>query len=330
MRVVVLLVVAALAAPAAASAEPQWVHDSPISEQSAGYLLCAGSDGSSVFDEILPAIDYAEAFIDQADLPPRGGIQSVRVQWWATGGDYCARWSPTGTTIELILPPGVELALGPANPALCGFSVTQDAAVCPVLTGPGSHGGTILYDGRSGKPALWPVTDGVNKTRLIVPVRLTRPVASFARSAELRCNAAPCPPDQAGDRAQFAVSFTPGAGAAPSAPLVTTVGLLGGRGAPRLLTRRVPQRVRRSTLRRGLPLRMNATAGATLRARLTFRGRTIAQTRRTARSSGPQTLRLRVGARGLRRLGSRARLIVSRSNPGEPALRQTVTLRIDR
>jgi hypothetical protein len=144
MRVVVLLVVAALAAPAAASAEPQWVHDSPISEQSAGYLLCAGSDGSSVFDEILPAIDYAEAFIDQADLPPRGGIQSVRVQWWATGGDYCARWSPTGTTIELILPPGVELALGPANPALCGFSVTQDAAVCPVLTGPGCHGGTIL------------------------------------------------------------------------------------------------------------------------------------------------------------------------------------------
>jgi hypothetical protein len=187
----------------------------------------------------------------------------------------------------------------------------------------------MLYDGRSGQPALWPVTDGLNKTRLIVPVRLTRPVTSFARSAELRCNAAPCPPDAAGDRAQFAVSFVPGAGAQPSPPLVTTVGLLGGSGAPKLLER-VPSRVSRRTLRRGLALRMSASAGAKLAARLTAGGRTIASTKRTARSSGAQTLRLRVGARAIRRLGRRARLVVSRSNPGEPAQRQTVTLRIGR
>ena len=204
--------------PAAAHADPAWVHDSPVSDQTAGYLPCAGATGG-VFTEILPSIDYAEAFIDQADLPQAGEVQAVRVQWWATGGDPCRAQGGTGASIEIIPPPGVELALDKKNPALCGFSIIQDASVCPVTTGPGQYGGTVLNDARSGTPMLWPVTDAFNKTRLIVPVRLTRPVASFARTAELRCNARPCPPGESGDRVQFAVRFVPGAGATPPGPL---------------------------------------------------------------------------------------------------------------
>jgi hypothetical protein len=132
-------------APAAAFGEPAWVHDSPVSEQSSGYLPCAGTSGG-VLDEVLPSIDYAEAFIDQAGAPPLGGVQLVRIQWFATGGDYCLEQGGTGAAIEIITPPGVELALDAENPALCGFDIVQDASVCPVTTLPGDYGGTLLAD----------------------------------------------------------------------------------------------------------------------------------------------------------------------------------------
>jgi len=327
-------------APAAAFGEPAWVHDSPVSEQSSGYLPCAGSSGG-VLDEVLPSIDYAEAFIDQAALPPLGGIQLVRIQWFATGGDYCLDHGGTGAAIEIITPPGVELALDAENPALCGFDIIQDASVCPVTTLPGDYGGTLLADGRSGQPRLWPVTDGLNKTRLIVPVRLRQPIASFGRTAERRCNALPCPPDQSGDRVQFAVRFVPGAGGTPSAPLVSTVGLLGGSGkqngsgggggGARLLARKPPARIRQARLRRGLTLRVRVPAGATARATLESGSRVLASASRRARSAGTLTLRLKGRRRALRALGGRtrmARLSVQVKAPGQAAQRQTASIRV--
>lgn len=331
LPVAITLVAMALMA-ATASAAPQWVHDSPVSEQSAGYLPCAGTSPDPI-TSLLPSIDYAEAFIDQSALPSAGGVQLVRVQWFGFGGDRCARQGGSGTVIEIVLPPGVELALGPENPALCGFSQVQDASVCPVLAAPGAYGGTVLADGRSGAAAPWPLSDAVNRTRLVVPVRLTRPVASFAKTAERRCTPLPCPPDQSNGRVQFAVRFVPGAGALPSAPLISTVGLLGGSGAPTLLARPAPSRVRQQTLRRGLALRVDAPAGAKVRAALTVGSRTVAATSRRARSAGTLSLRLRAGARAIRRLGRRtraARLTVTVVPDGQSAQRQVVTVRITR
>jgi hypothetical protein len=323
-------------APAAAFGEPSWAHDSPVSEQSSGYLTCAGTSGGAL-DEVLPSIDYAEAFIDLAAAPPLGGVQLVRIQWFATGGDYCLEQGGTGAAIEIITPPGVELALDAENPALCGFDILQDASVCPVTTLPGDYGGTLLADARSGQPRLWPVTDGLNKTRLIVPVRLRRPVASFGRTAERRCNALPCPPDQSGDRVQFAVRFVPGAGGTPSAPLVSTVGLLGGSGGQngsggaRLLARRPPARIRQARLRRGLTLRVRVPAGATARATLKSGSRVLASASRRARSAGTLTLRLKGRRRVLRALGRRtrsARLTVRVNAPGQASQRQTASIRV--
>jgi hypothetical protein len=326
-----LVVLATLAwVPAAAHADPAWVHDSPVGQQSAGNLPCAAATGG-VFTQVLPSIDFAEAFIDRADLPRAGEVQLVRVQWFAFGGDACRRQGTTGTSIEIITPPGVELALDKRNPALCGFSVAQDASVCPVTTAPGRYGGTVLHDARSGTPRLWPLTDAVNKTRLIVPVRLTRPVASFARTAELRCNALPCPPGDSGDRVQFAVSFVPGAGATPSRPLVTTVGLLGGRGGSRLLARKPASRITRSKLRRGLLVRVRAPGRVIVAAKFQAGSHLLAQARRQARGAGIVSLRLRAGARILAALGQgsrRARLTVSVTPRGGAVRRQSVSVRV--
>ena len=329
VRYLALLATLALV-PAAARADPDWVHDSPVSVQTAGNLPCAGATGG-VFTEILPSLDFAEAFIDRADLPQAGELQLVRVQWFASGGDHCRAQGGTGTSIEIITPPGVELALDRKNPARCGFSIAQEASVCPVTTGPGQYGGTVLNDARSGTPRLWPVTDAVNKTRLIVPVRLTRQVASFARTGELRCNALPCPPGQSGDRVQFAVRFVPGAGATPSRPLVTTVGLLGGKGGPRLLARKPPSRVSHGRLRRGLVVRVRVPGRVIVGGKLQAGSRLLAQARRQARGAGTVSLRLRAGAQALSAVGQfsgRARLTVSVMPRGGVVRRQSVSVRV--
>lgn len=212
--------------PAVASAAPAWLHDSPVEEQSSGSLTCAGT-GGGVLEQVLPSVDYAEVFADQAKPPPAGGVQYVRGQWYATGGDSCRPQGGTGAAIEIIPPPGTTLALSREFPAFCGFGRLQDAAPCPVIGARGDFGGTLLADGRSRRPTLWPVTDGLNPTRLHVPVRFTRKVRSFGTTAERRCDAGPCPASRSNGRVQFAVRFVPGTGARPSAPLVTPVGLLG-------------------------------------------------------------------------------------------------------
>lgn len=208
-----------------------------------------------------------------------------------------------------------------------------------MATLPGDYGGTLLADARSGQPRLWPVTDGLNKTRLIVPVRLRRPIESFGRTAEQRCNALPCPPDQSGDRVQFAVRFVPGAGGTPSAPLVSTVGLLGGSdgqdegggGGARLLARKPPARIRQARLRRGLTLRVRVPTVATARATLKSGSRVLASASRDARSAGTLTLRLKGRRRALRALGRRtrtARLTVRVNVPGQASQRQTASIRV--
>lgn len=352
-RLLLLSSIALLAAPASASAAYAWVHDSPVEEQSTGYLACAGTQGG-VLEQVLPSIDFAEANIDQAALPPVDGVQYVRVQWFATGGDYCRQQGGTGAAIEIIPPSGTELAISAESPAFCGFDTLQDAAPCPVKTLAGDYGGTLLADGRSGEPRVWPVSDGLNKMRLHVPIRFKQELRSYATSAERRCDAGPCPADQSNGRVQFAVRFVPGNGGTPSAPLVTTVGVAGGiapaaatptpgpgqqpgAGAPlappaprraALLVGRVPRQVTRATLRRGWALKLKAPAGATAKARLLSGTRALVTVSRRAGRGGAVTLRLKAGTRALRRLGRSAKLELTVLRRGTATTRQTVSLRV--
>ncbi|MBS1678681.1 MAG: hypothetical protein JST08_14995 [Actinobacteria bacterium] len=349
-RVAVLVPLAlGLLVPAVAHAEASWLHDSAVAEQSTGYLPCAGTEGG-VLDEVLPSVDYAEVFLDPA-APVLGGVEYVRVQWYATGGDYCRREGGTGAAIEIIPPPGTELALSSENPALCGFDTLQPASPCPAITVPGDYGGTLLADGRSGQPAFWPVSDGLNKTRLQVPIRFTRTVQSFATSPERWCNAGPCPADQTGGRVQFTVRFMPGTGGNVSAPLTTSVGVSGGpapvpspgpvppAGKPkppgkggakvRLIAGKVPEKLSLATLRRGWPVKVKVVAGATATARLLVGKVAVAVATKRAAKAGTVQLRLKASPRALRKLGRRAvaaKLVVSVAGKGTKPRRQAVGL----
>lgn len=328
IRALIVCLALALVAPAGASAEFQWAFDSPLSEQAAGYVGCQGRPPDPL-DSVLPSIDHAEVFLDQAELPRSGALQLVRVRFWHSGGDECLADGGTKAQVELIAPPGTDVAIGPEATAQCGFADILDASACPIATRRGEFGGVLLEDARGGQaPGPWPVTGSVNRTRLIIPLRLNRPMSSFATSAERRC--APLGPCAAGDsngRVQFAVRFIAGAGAPPSAPLTTTVGLLGGKGAS-VLARSLRGKVKRSTLRRGLAVKVNARRGERVRLTLRAGGRTVAGLSRRASANGVTTLRLRASARSLRKLGRRTRAATLTVSVGTPPRTQTKQLRI--
>jgi hypothetical protein len=345
-RVVALVpLLLALLVPAAARAEAQWLHDSALAEQTTGYLPCAGTGGGPIH-EVLPSVDYAEVFLDTASPPPLGAVQYVRVQWYATGGDYCREQGGTGAALEIIPPPGTELAISAENPALCGFDTLQNAVPCPVIATPGDYGGTLLNDGRSGQPALWPVSDGLNKTRLQVPLKFTSAVASFGTSPERFCNAGPCPAASTGGRVQFTARFVPGTGGAVSKTLLTTVGIDGGASsaaAPgpgpspgktgRLpLTANAPKPLTFANLRAGWPVKLKVAAGATAKARLLVGKLVVATAKKTAKKAGPLQLKLKASPKTLTRLGSKkraAKLTVSVTKKGTKPQSVTAPLTLE-
>jgi hypothetical protein len=347
-----LPVLLALLIPAAARAEATWLHDSAVAEQSTGFLACAGTEGGPVH-EVIPSVDYAEVFMDPSAPPPLGGIEYVRVQWYATGGDYCREQGGTGAALEIITPPGTELALSAENPAFCGFDTLQDASPCPVITVPGDYGGTILADGRSGQPTLWPVSDGLNKTRLQVPIRFTSQVNSFATSPEKWCNAGPCPADQTGGRVQFTARFVPGTGGTASVPVVTSVGVSGGAApAPKPVVGPAPVPTKPgpsgkggsnqsllggntkpptlAALRAGWPVKVKAAAGATVKARLLAGGKTIAAASKRAAKAGTVTLKLKASKKMLAKLkkGTKVKLVISSTKKGAKPQRLAVPLTV--
>jgi hypothetical protein len=354
-RALVLVpVLLGLLVPAAAQAEATWLHDSAAAEQSTGYLPCAGTEGGPIH-EVIPSIDFAEVFLDPAAPPPLGGVEYVRVQWYATGGDYCREQGGTGAALEIITPPGTELALNSENPALCGFDTLQNASPCPVITVPGDYGGTILADGRSGNPTLWPVSDGLNKTRLQVPIRFTGQVNSFGTTQEKWCNAGPCPADQVGGRVQFTARFVPGTGGTASAPLVTSVGVSGGAApapapAPTVpapsptspgpgtgggskqppLTASAPKPLTRAALRGGWAVKTKVSAGSTVKAKLMVGATTVASASKRAAKAGTVTLKLKASKAKLAKLkkGAKAKLIVSVAAKGAKPQRVAVPLTV--
>jgi hypothetical protein len=359
-RALVLVpVLLGLLVPAAAHAEAAWLHDSAAAEQSTGFLACAGTEGGPIH-EVIPSVDYAEVFLDQAAPPPLGGIEYVRVQWYATGGDECREQGGTGAALEIITPPGTELALSGENPAYCGFDTLQNASPCPVITVPGDYGGTLLADGRSGNPTLWPVSDGLNKTRLQVPIRFTGAVNSFATSAEKWCNAGPCPADQVGGRVQFTARFVPGTGGTPSAPLVTSVGVSGGatpaaappatgpapaptkptspgpgKGGPNKGGSKQPPtgtapKLTVAALRAGWPVKVKAPAGATVKASLKVGATTVASASKRVAKAGTVTLKLTASKAKLAKLkkGAKAKLVLSVAKKGAKPQRVSIPMTV--
>jgi hypothetical protein len=314
-RLAVLVALIVLAVPAAPSAAQTWIRDTPA-ENVADTVTCpAGS--------ILPAtIVTLDSVYVRSDAPPVGGISYVRTS--INGDTACA----TEAAFEVIPPPGAVLAED--VPIECGYGQLSGSAPCPTVKQPGAYGGTMVLDGRSGSPTLFTAPrDSYQPLFLYFPIRVQQPFATFQASAQASCNAEPCPPAQGNGRVQVAAQFRTGDNVA-SKVLYSSVGLRTSEtpagpspSATSGPTVKAPSKAKRSSLRRGISVKVTAAAGAKISVRLKFGSRTLATASKSKAKATTTTLKLRTSRTALRRLGSKARtvsLTVSVTPPGGKAV----------
>ncbi|HEX8103231.1 MAG TPA: hypothetical protein VF533_11510, partial [Solirubrobacteraceae bacterium] len=340
------------ATPAGADAfHGTWHKDSARGDIASGPFNCdtGAMDGHSYWT-VIPAIQTAAALFDEAAPPPIGDVEYVSVAWSAGLGDGCEQTGGrTGVTIEVIPPEGTHFAAD--APAYCSIGFGNGSFVCPVGVAPGDYGGTKLLDGRGGDPITWSLPDGHNMLGLAIPLRVDRQISAFGSTAEKDCGG-PCAPSAMPGRAQIAARFDAGGHGNWSPPVVTSVGLLTGGAAPgpvqpvgpvgptkldqpvkpdgppppassSLFAGRVPARLTRSALRRGVPVGVAVdTARTRVTVRLTSGGRTLARATSVASRAGRLSLRLHASRRALRRLGAgrrSARIVITERAPGAKA-----------
>ena len=226
------------------------------------------------------------------------------------------------TTIEVVPPVGVELAISAATPVLCKYDDANGppetvgaAEGCPQQAARGTYGFVL---GRTAGPKA-PLWDLLNKEPLQVSVPL-RASRALAGSPSLSCGRRPgvdppCRPEQVGDNLQVGYYVS----GATSTWLVPNVGLTvaAATGAPAPATPTaaarvalaVPRALRMRRALKGIPVTVRLQSAAVVRARVSagrlrgVRGGLIASATRRARA-GTLKLRLkptRKAARALRR-----------------------------
>ncbi|HWI74282.1 MAG TPA: hypothetical protein VNT55_20145 [Baekduia sp.] len=307
-----LLVAALLAvanAPIAASAATTWKSDAPA-PASPSPLTCAGSTAT-----VTPALGAAQADLDDTSM---GDPYIVRVPISTVGANGCAQVGGTRAQVELILPPGGKLFTAHPDVAAPSCSTgSAAAAACAISARAGEFGGTIIDDARSGTPSPWLLpADGAPLT-VQIPVVFDTTINSFG-AVQQRCDAlGPCLPTKAGGRVQFAVRFLPGTGAAPSNPLLSTVGAIAesedagdlpitdSPPASYLLTK-FPTRVARATLRRGWVIKTYTQKGDDDEITLKVGRHVIAKGTAHAKRKGRLSITVKATKMGLRHLARRS------------------------
>lgn len=231
--------------------------------------------------------------------------------------------------VEVVPPVGVSLAISPDAPVRCGHfntdgGITQFYAGCPQASTPGMFG-AAFDEATSGGPSAWEMPYG-RSLIMDIPLRSSRKLAGSASSLP-SCNrvygSPPCFAEQAGDHLQFAIKVIDGFGApwlapyvplfvqdapastlptpTPATPLVTPPGAPAPKAQQIIAS--APGTIRVAKLRRGVPIVVRVKLPRSrLSARLTVRGRTVAQAAVRAARSGTRTLRLRSTASGRRTL----------------------------
>lgn len=258
------------------------------------------------------------------------------------------------TSIEVVPPVGVELAISAANPVRCVYDDTQGnrqtvtpAQGCPQQATPGAYGFKLDRSGTS--DGLWPLEGPTRPTTLPwaalqidIPLRSSRPLKALA-AGSVSCGRRlnfdpPCPPDRAADDLQVGYRVVDGyanpwlvphiglivepgsavAAAAP-APAATTAAPVAGQPALSLgVSRSLPMR---SALK-GIPVTVNVPADGIVRVVLRtsrvrgLKGGLIARVTKRARA-GALKLRLKPSRRAARALRARRVVIAT--------LRVTVT-----
>ena len=251
-------------------------------------------------------------------LPRVGDVFYVRTRVARVGNACGAHMS---AHVELVLPPGVSTAISASSPVRCGHEDGDGGLIasegCPQAGTPGIYG--LAFDQVTSEgPRAWEMPYG--RMQIIeVPVRSPRTLVGAA-SRLPSCNrvygSPPCPGDMAGDHVQFATKVIDGFGApwlAPYAPLIVgpaspaSPAATGPTATPPAasgssgIVVSVPRSIRTARLRRGVPIAVHvAQAGSRVSARLTLRGRTVAQATVPSAPAGTRSLRLRSTASGRR------------------------------
>ena len=195
-----VLILVLAAAPAQAAVDDNW-HG--------GQLAMAYDYGCLGNWQVVMAASAAFYEENPPQLPQVGDVFYVRTRAAAVGSP-CIE-GPQLVGIEIVLPDGVELAIGPATPVKCAaYDIGQMTATpitpaqgCPAQPStPGASGYGLRFDNTAPSGPLWPVPEGEGII-LMVPVRATRPLSGTV--APTCTGALPCGPSQAGDNIQFGV-----------------------------------------------------------------------------------------------------------------------------
>ena len=277
-------------------------------------------------------ITVGSEFLDKPNQRA-GDVFYVRTYIGRVGGACGAHMA---AHVEVVPPVGVSLAISPDAPVRCGHqnddgSITQFYEGCPQTSTPGMFGPAFDQAGPGG-PSAWEMPYGLTHI-MDIPLRSSRKLVGSASSLP-SCNrvygSPPCPAEQAGDHLQFAIKVIDGFGApwlAPYVPLFVQDAAVAtvtppaqaspgtsppapptpapAAAAPKAqqIIASAPRTIRVAKLRRGVPIVVRVQQpGSRVSARLTVRGRTVAQATIRKARSGTRTLRLRATASGRRTL----------------------------
>ena len=339
----VLALASAIGAAAAGSAFAAAEWDYGLPEQAYEQTCQSIGGGGGYFEEVGTSTRTG-MLVDRQAIPRVGEVFYGGVMIAAVGG--C---SDKSVIPEVVPPLGVELAVSPANPVRCHYTLpdgsdTQIVDGCPQSPHPGTQGGFSLAPG--GDPAnAWvgigkiPGTPALTRPRLEIlyiefPLRATRPLNGLPGGPSCAAHTlqtGPCPRASAGDFLQvatqvFALGDVPTLASAIGlvvSPAGATAGGTGGGAATpvapggnqndrtSLLTAPRSLRIRRAL--KSIPFTVEVPAdGARVTATLSApRVGRIASTRRDSVRAGELRLRLKPTRAAARKLRRRRATIVT-------------------
>ena len=221
------------AATGSASAAAEWDYGLP---EQAFEQTCQSIGGGGGYFEEVGTSTRTGMLVDRQAIPRVGEVFYGGVMIAAVGG--C---SDKSVIPEVVPPLGVELAVSPANPVRCHYTLpdgsdTQIVEGCPQSPQPGTQGGLSLAPG--GDPAnAWvgigkiPGTPALTRPRLEIlyiefPLRSTRPLNGLPGGPSCAAHTlqtGPCPRASAGDFLQVATKVF-ALGDAPT--LASAIGLV--------------------------------------------------------------------------------------------------------
>lgn len=284
-----------------------------------------------------PMVSAVVGWGSEGEMPAAGEVFTSQFSVGLVGRSCSgASISPT------VIPPlGVRIAVDADHPVQWRYPGTSEAwqtAGARLLPLPDGSAKIVAEQGNGS--TLWPIANDQPPLQFLVPLVADRQL-SGAGSARGQCpNGPPCARAEAGDYLQVQVDASIGtpltitpvvALFASPPPPGTPIPTAPGAPQPAAGKLTVAKSVRVSAFSKGLPVKVEASAGAKLTLTLTARGRVIARGGATAKQAGTVTVRLRRTAALKRIKGTvKATLRLTATGTGLAKTEHSVTVRVRR